>query len=81
MQSVSTDKGIRAVQAVNEDGKLAWSRVTVFNAFWPRVPGIPFLRMTTAAGQVCVGSAKHKRPLVQMPVNIHPAAVMALLQD
>lgn len=43
-----------AVQAVNEDGKLAWSRVTVFKSFWTQLPDTPFLRMTTAAGQVCV---------------------------
>ena len=81
MQAVGADSGIWAMQAVNEDGKLAWSRITVFGSFYPREPGIPFLRMTTAAGQVCAGSAKHKRPLVPMPASIHTAVIMAFLQD
>jgi hypothetical protein len=39
-------------QAVNEDGVLAWTRVTVLRSFRPQLPDTPFLRMTTAAGQV-----------------------------
>ena len=40
-------------QAVNEDGVLAWTQVTVLRSFQPQLPDTPFLRMTTAAGQVC----------------------------
>ena len=39
-------------QAVNEDGVLAWTQVTVLRSFRPRLPDTPFLRVTTAAGQV-----------------------------
>jgi hypothetical protein len=39
-------------QAVNEDGRLAWTPVTVLRSFKPRLPDTPFLRMTTSAGQV-----------------------------
>lgn len=39
-------------QAVNEDGVLAWTRVTVLRSFRPQLPDTRFLRMTTAAGQV-----------------------------
>jgi hypothetical protein len=41
------------MQAVNEDGQLAWTRVTILRSFRPLLPNHPFLRMTTAAGQVC----------------------------
>jgi hypothetical protein len=58
-----------AVQAVNEDGKLAWSRVTVLRSFWPQLLDTPFLRMTTAAGQVCTCCLSHERPLVQMDAS------------
>lgn len=40
------------MQAVNEDGVLAWTRVTVLRSFRPQLPDTRFLRMTTAAGQV-----------------------------
>ena len=51
LEIANSDTG--AVQVVNEDGMLAWSRVTVFEPFFPQLPDTPFRRMTTAAGQVC----------------------------
>ena len=49
--------GMGVTQAVNEDGQLAWTRVIVLRSFWPQLPNHPFLRMTTAAGQVCTTGA------------------------
>lgn len=54
-----------AVQAVNGDGKLAWTRVTVLRSFHPQLPDHPFLRMTTAAGQVCTCRAQHEHSVDQ----------------
>jgi hypothetical protein len=40
------------LQAVNEDGQLAWTQVTVLRKFSPHLPNTCYLRVTTAAGQV-----------------------------
>jgi hypothetical protein len=55
-QLLVSNNGTGAMQAVNEDGKLTWTQVTVLRSFRPHVPNHPFLRMTTAAGQVRLGS-------------------------
>jgi hypothetical protein len=49
---VIKDSHVGILQAVNEDGKLAWTRVTVLRSFRPQLPDTRFLSMTTAAGQV-----------------------------
>ena len=41
-----------SMQAVNEDGRLAWTQITVQRKFSPYLPNTCYLRVTTAAGQV-----------------------------
>jgi hypothetical protein len=46
-------------QVVNENGTLAWSPVVMHPSFHPDLPPIPYLRLTTAAGQVPLLQAEH----------------------
>jgi hypothetical protein len=39
-------------QAIGNDGKLVWSPITVMKSFRPDLLAVPYLRMTTMAGQV-----------------------------